>query len=287
MTQPPAAGPDFSSPGFVGCYRHPERMTGISCQRCHRPICGECMTPASVGFQCPHCASAGRSENRARSPRAAFGSVLRPGGGNATKVMMGLLALVWLLDLVTRGLVSGLFVMSNEAVYSGQFWRLVTASVTSGSIFGLLMNVLVLWIAGRAIESELGGTRFVVLFLAGGLGGATVMFVFAPFMGAGYGAPAAVLALLSANTIFKYSSREDVRADIGLFVVLILYSVLVGFSGFGWLMTIGGIVTGALVGFVLAYAPRRNRRLAQGVGLLAVVLLCFVGVAAKLLLVVG
>ena len=53
VTQPPAAGPDFSSPGFVGCYRHPERMTGISCQRCHRPICGECMNPASVGFQCP------------------------------------------------------------------------------------------------------------------------------------------------------------------------------------------------------------------------------------------
>jgi membrane associated rhomboid family serine protease len=106
-------------------------------------------------------------------------------------------------------------------------------------------------------------------------------------MGAGYGAPAAVLALLSANTIFKYKAREDVKADIGLFAVLILYSVLIGFSGFGWLMTVGGIVTGALVGFVLAYAPRRNRRLAQGVGLLSVVLLCLVGVATKLLLVVS
>ncbi len=197
---------------------------------------------------------------------------------------MGLLVVVWLLDLVTRGLLTGVLVMSNQAVYAGQFWRLLTASLTSASILGLLMNVLVLWIAGRAIESELGGARFVLLFLAGGLGGATLMFAFAPFTGAGYGAPAAVLALLSANTIFKYKAREDVRADIGLFVVLILYSVLVGFSSFGWLMTLGGILTGALVGFVLAYAPRRNRRLAQAVGLLAVVLLCLVGVAAKLVL---
>ena len=42
--------------------------------------------------------------------------MLRPGGGNATKVLMGVLAAVWVLDLVTRGLVDGLLVMSNEAV---------------------------------------------------------------------------------------------------------------------------------------------------------------------------
>ena len=40
----------------------------------------------------------------------------------------------------------------------------------------------------------------------------------------------AVLGLLAANAIFKYKAREDVRADIGLFVLLILYSVLVGFA---------------------------------------------------------
>ena len=70
--------------------------------------------------------------------------------------------------------------MSNEAIYVGQFWRLITASLTSGSILGVLMNLLVLWIAGRAIESELGAWRFVVLYLAAGLGGTTMLFVFGP-----------------------------------------------------------------------------------------------------------
>ena len=42
-------------------------------------------------------------------------------------------------------------------------------------------------------------------------------------------------------------------------MLLILYSILVGFRSFGWLMLIGGIVVGALVGVVLAYAPRQNR----------------------------
>jgi membrane associated rhomboid family serine protease len=283
VSQSPGAGPDFSPPGFAPCYRHPERMTGISCQRCHKPICGECMNPASVGFQCPSCVASGRGGSRA--PRTVFGAILKPGGGTATKVVMGVLAAEWLLSLLSGRLLDQLLVMSNEDVYLGQFWRLFTASLTSGTIFGLLMNVLVLWIAGRAIESELGAWRFVALYLAAGLGGATMLFVFGPPGAGGYGAAAAVIGLLAANAIFKYKMREDVRADIGLFVLLILYSILIGFRSFGWLMLVGGIVVGALVGLVLAYAPRRNRNTVQIVGLLGVITLCLVGVFAKLMVV--
>jgi membrane associated rhomboid family serine protease len=237
------------------------------------------MNPASVGFQCPRCVSSGRASVRA--PRTAFGAALRPGGGNVTKILMGVLAAVWLLNLVTRGLVDVLLVMSNEAVYVGELWRLVTAALTSGGLFGTLMNLLVLWLVGRAMESELGGWRTAMLFFSAGLGGATLMFVLGPIQAAGYGASAAVLGLLAANAIFKYKTREDVRADIGLFVLLIGYSVLVGFRSFGWLMLIGGILVGALVGAVLAYAPRRNRSVAQLAGMAAIVLLCLGAAVAK------
>jgi membrane associated rhomboid family serine protease len=283
VSQSPGAGPDFSPPGFAPCYRHPERMTGINCQRCHKPICGECMNPASVGFQCPSCVASGRAT--ARAPRTAFGAILKPGGGTATKVVMAVLAVEWLLALLSGRLLDQLLVMSNEAVYLGQFWRLFTSALTSGTILGLLMNLLVLWIAGRAIESELGAWRFVALYLAAGLGGATMLFVFGPSGSGGYGAAAAVIGLLAANAIFKYKMREDVRADIGLFILLILYSILIGFRSFGWLMLIGGIIVGALVGVVLAYAPRRNRNTVQVVGLLGVITLCLVGVFAKLMIV--
>jgi membrane associated rhomboid family serine protease len=282
VSQPPASGPGFTAPDFTACYRHPERMTGISCQRCKRPICGECMNPASVGFQCPRCVSTGRSN--VRQPRTAFGAVARPGSRNTTYVLMGVLAAVWLLDLVTRGLVDGLLIMSNEAVAAGQFWRLVTAALTSGGLLGTLMNLLVLWIAGRAMESELGRWRMLALYFAAGLGGTTLLFVFGPLSAFGYAASAAVIGMLAANSIFKYKQREDVRADIGLFVLLILYSVLVGFRGFGWLTLIGGLLIGALVGAVLAYAPRQNRGTVQVVGLLGVTLLCLAAVTAKLIL---
>lgn len=274
------AGPDFSPPGSDGCYRHPERSTGIRCQRCRRPICGECMQPASVGFQCPRCV--GRGQSGGRAPKRSFGRTFTSGGGTATKVVMGVLTAVYVLDLVSGRLLQSLTVMSNADVADGQFWRLVTGAFTSGSLLGLLMNLLVLWLAGRAIETEVGGWRFLALYLGAGLGGSTLFFVLGPFFGAALGASAAVVGLLAANAIGKHHGGEDIRGDVGLLVLLVLYAVLVGFDTFGWLTLIGGILVGALVGAVLAYAPRRNRATVQLVGLLGVVVLCGIAVVAKL-----
>ena len=275
MTASPS-GPDFAAPGFSTCYKHPDRETGIACQRCGRPICGECMNPASVGFQCPRCVGLGRSN--VREPRTRFGARLGAGGGSATKAVMVVLTAVYVLNFATRGLVQGYLLMLNPAVAGGELWRLVTSGLVSGSLLGLLMNLLVLYLAGRAIESEVGPARFVALFLTAALGGSTLFYLLAPAAGISIGGASAVVGLLAANAIGKRKSGEDVRGDLALFVVLVLYSLLVGFNSFGWLTMIGGIVVGALAGAVLAYAPRTNRNAIQVFGLLAVAGLCLVAV---------
>ena len=241
------------------------------------------MQPASVGFQCPRCVSEGRASVRA--PRIRYGARLGDGASTGTKVVMAGLALVAVLDLATGRLATSLLAMVNPAVAGGEFWRLLTSAFTSGGLLGLLMNLLVLWLAGRAVEAELGSARFVALYLASGLGGATLFFVLGPPGGASLGASAAVIGLLAANAVGKLKNNEDVRPDIGLFVLLLLYSVLVGFGSFGWLSLLGGIVVGALAGAVLAYAPRRNRGAVQTVGLLAILVVCLLAVVARILLV--
>jgi membrane associated rhomboid family serine protease len=197
---------------------------------------------------------------------------------------MGVLGVVYLLDLVSGGFATALLAMSNAAVAEGQFWRLLTSAFTSGSLFGVLTNLLVLWLAGRAIEAELGGWRFAALYAGAGLGGATLFFAFGPPGGAALGASSAVIGLLAANAIGKLKNQEDIRPDLGLFVLLLLYSLLVGFRSGGWLTLVGGIAVGALVGWVLAYAPRRNRGTVQVVGLLGILVLCLLGVLARLTL---
>jgi membrane associated rhomboid family serine protease len=276
------SGPEFEAPGFTACYRHPDRQTGIRCQRCRKPICGECMRPASVGFQCPQCVSAGRSS--ARPTKTLFGAALKPGGGTATKVLMGVLGAVYVLDLISRGLLSLLLVMSNQAVAAGQFWRLVTASLTGGTLLGVLLNLLVLWLVGRAIESEAGGWRFVCLYLTAGLGGATLCFVLGPPGLVAVGSAWGIIGLLAANAIGKLKTHEDIRGDISLLVLIILYSLLIGFNSFGWLGMIGGALVGGLSGAILAYAPRQSRTAFQVFGLLAVVLVCLVAVVSKIAL---
>ncbi len=238
------------------------------------------MNSASVGFQCPKCISSGRATSRA--PRTKFGAVLQPGGGTATKLVMGVLAAVYVLDLVSRGSLLGLLVMSNQAMYAGQFWRLLTYGFTSIGLLGLLMNLLVLWLVGRAMESELGSWRFLALYVASGLGGATLFFVFGPFGLGSVGASAAIVGLLGANAIGKSKGKEDIRGDISLLVLLVLYSVLVGFSSFGWIGLIGGIAVGSLVGAILAYAPREHRSAIQVFGLVAVVGVCLAVVVVRI-----
>ena len=241
------------------------------------------MRPASVGFHCPKCVSGGRAG--VRTPRTMFGATIKPGGGTATKVLMGLLGAVWVVDLLLPGAPAlQTLVMSNPAIYYGEFWRLVTGSLTSGTLLGVAMNLLVLWLAGRALESELGAWRFVVLYLVAGLGGATLYFCLGPSDGAALGAYSAAVGLLAANAVGKHKQREDIRPDLGLLLLLLLFNILVSFSQLGWLMLVGGVVVGALVGAILAYAPRQHRNLSQIGGLSGLVLLCLDAVAFKLTL---
>ena len=78
--QAPAADPAV-------CYRHPDREAHIRCTRCERPICPDCMIPASVGFQCPECVREGNKD--VRRARTVFGGRVTDDPGWVSKVLIG------------------------------------------------------------------------------------------------------------------------------------------------------------------------------------------------------
>jgi membrane associated rhomboid family serine protease len=278
--------PDFEAPSFQGCYRHPDRFTGIRCQRCGKPICGECMNPASVGFQCPDCIRLG--QRSVRSPRTSFGAALTVHGGLVTKILVGLVIAIYVLDLISQGMLSNVLAMSNLLVLDGQYWRLITYGFTSRGLLNTAFIALILWFVGRPLEEMLGGWRFGLLYVLSGFGGATLLYVVgSPELAAIGGASAAVIGLLAVNGVIKRRRGEDIRPDIGLLAILVLLNFVVGFGGLGWVAQIGGIVVGGLSGIALVYPSRTRRPQLQVIGLLVVVAACLAAVAVKTMISYG
>src|ERR1700685_3079296 len=70
MTTPDQATPDGQQTPPT-CYRHPDRETWVSCVRCGRHACPDCLRSAAVGQQCVACVHARRG--RVRRPTTDFG----------------------------------------------------------------------------------------------------------------------------------------------------------------------------------------------------------------------
>jgi membrane associated rhomboid family serine protease len=278
--------PDFQAPSAEVCYRHPDRPTGIRCQRCGKPICGECMNPASVGFQCPNCVRSGQAT--VRSPRTIFGGALSTRGGIATKVLIGVIIGMYVLDLISRGLLGGLLGMSNFAVLQGEVWRLVSYGFTSSGLFNTAFTALILWFVGRPLEDQFGALRFVLLYTLAGFGGATALYVVgAPGAGGVGGATSAVIGLLAVHTVIKLRAHEDIRPDLGLLAILVLLNLVLGWGSFGWVSIVGGIVVGGLTGAALVYPGRARRTQMQILGVLAVIVVCIAAIVIKTLVSYG
>jgi len=92
MTQPPAA---------ESCYRHPDRPTLIRCQRCRRPVCPDCMVPASVGVQCVDCVREGARVTRA--DEGPFGGRRSADPRITSLVLIGMNVAVFVAVLLTGG----------------------------------------------------------------------------------------------------------------------------------------------------------------------------------------
>ncbi|MFN8016502.1 MAG: rhomboid family intramembrane serine protease [Acidimicrobiales bacterium] len=275
------AGGSFASgaPGPSGapmpsCYRHPDRPAGVVCQRCDRPICPQCMHQASVGFHCPECTKAG-AQKVYRGPGA---FVVKP---IVTYVLMGINVGVFLLGLLLvssaerQAYLTGDHVTSFQLDYAaiakiygtngfqfpggvadGEWYRIVTSGFVHFGILHLLLNMWGLWILGRAVEQAEGRWRMGLIYgvslLAGSLGG--LMVSPGDF---GAGASGAIFGLMGALALIFRSRGIPLRNSPVLTVILVNLFFTFTWSGISRGAHIGGLIGGALAGWILCdLAPR-------------------------------
>lgn len=267
------------------CYRHPDRQSFVLCQRCLRTICGECQTPAPVGVVCPECL---KQQARAASPaqrkaerRWSRGPVAvsstRP---TATYAIIAITVLTFVVTLIPG---AGSTVQSLLAFYPpllypdvmGVFqpWRLLSVSLVHSGILHLGLNMLALFMVGRALEPMLGRSRFIALYLLCTLGG-SVAVTYLAFSQPVVGASGAVFGLFGA---FMVIARR-LGADVTQIAVILGINLVLGFIpsfNISWQAHVGGLVTGLAVGYIFTRTRNLRQRSIQ-TGLLALVAVIFV-----------
>ncbi|UKA62888.1 rhomboid family intramembrane serine protease [Arthrobacter sp. FW306-04-A] len=269
----PAAEPSADIPV---CPRHPDRPSYVRCQRCGRPACPECQRAAAVGFQCIDCVN----EIKRSTPavRSAYGGAISTGRPLATYVIIGLCALVYVLQWLIPGNVVEDQLAFASVYATPQFgafepWRMLTSAFvhSQGFVLHIVLNMYMLWIFGQVLEPVLGRIRFLAVYLLSAVGGSVGFLLLTPMLPPTgvEGASGAIFGLFGALMVVQSRRGGDTRQ----LWILIAINGAIGFlvPGIAWQAHLGGLVTGALSAAVIAFAPRGPRQgLLQAAGMAVV-----------------
>jgi membrane associated rhomboid family serine protease len=280
----------LSEPAVAYCYRHPHRETLIRCTRCERPICPDCMRPASVGFHCPD--DVDRAVRSTRPVRTAVGAKLlsSPPYVTIALIVANVAIYVWTGTHSILGIndphQAALFQhwqLEPAYVHDGDYYKLLTAAFLHVNLLHIGTNMLSLAIIGPPIEMLLGRWRFAVLYLLGALGGSAAIYAFSSdTYGTTVGASGAIFALFGAAVPLVRKLSLDPQWLIGI----VAFNFVVTFSvpDISKLGHLGGFVAGLLAGVAIGGLPRVKQRIAprlQVAGLAGVALAIFLVVILR------
>jgi rhomboid protease GluP len=151
--------------------------------------------------------------------------------------LAAVLVLVFLVQVSADGLDSveaivAMGALDADAIYAGQYWRLVSAIFLHGGVDHLLSNTVALFILGMVCEHAYGRAQFIVLYLVAGVAGSILSLL----SGAGpsVGASGAIFGLAGAAIVLFRRHRDrllmrDRRIGVVL-LVWVIYSIAAGIA---------------------------------------------------------
>ena len=288
----PSNPPDASQAGtgVPTCYRHPGRETYVSCSRCGRPACPDCLRSAAVGQHCVECVREG--SRTVRRPAGNFGGRL-VSGAYVTWTLVALNVICYVAELIDQttivndGALVGHFQTgpaSFVGVADGQWYRLLTNAFLHeppGDGIGILHILFNMWAligVGPSLERSLGRVRFLTVYLVSALGGSVLYYLLAAPYASALGASGAIFGLFGAYFVVARKLRVDARGVIALIVINLAISFT---GGIAWQAHVGGLIAGSLLTAAFVWAPRPNRALIQAAATVGMLVILIVGVVIR------
>lgn len=187
--------------------------------------------------------------NKNRQESMETDHILEPKTPIITYILMGLMTLLFGLDVYFKFSLSNRFCLYGDYIRNGEYWRLITGMFFHSGFIHLLCNLYALWIIGRQIESYYGRIKYLIIYLISSLCGA-LLFIAMSDLGYSIGASASIFGLMGSMIYFGYNYRiyfSSVLMKQLIYVVAInlLFSILV--SSIDIWGYIGGLIGGILV----------------------------------------
>ena len=175
-----------------------------------------------------------------------------------TYTLVGITIVVFLLQSASKFLFSGadypayIGMKINDAILAGQLWRLITPVLLHGSLMHIGFNMYALFAIGAGMESRMGHTRFLLLYLVSGFAGNVFSFFFTDANS--LGASTAIFGLLAAEGVFLYLNKKlfGKRAQRALSNIVMVAAVNL-FIGMSPGIDNWGHIGGLLGGLVFAW----------------------------------
>jgi membrane associated rhomboid family serine protease len=292
MTTPDQGTPAGQEPPPT-CYRHPDRETWVSCVRCGRHACPDCLRQAAVGQQCVECVHG--ADRTTRRPMTVFGG--RPArSATVTWTLIVVNVLLFLVELAKPSIANdwGLLGYANytsggpmQGIASGQWYRLLTSAFLPPAtglgglgFLDILFNLWALYVVGPSLEQLLGRGRFLTVYLLSALGGGVAFFLIGPPNEFALGASGAIFGLFGAWFVVSRRLQLDSRGILVLIGINLAFSFIYR-STIAWQDHVGGLIVGALITAAFAYAPRKNRVVYQAAAAIAMLVILVVIVVLR------
>jgi membrane associated rhomboid family serine protease len=154
----------------------------------------------------------------------------------------------------------------NPLVTQGQYYRIFTAMFLHEDIFHIFINMLSLFMVGRAVEIFYGKGRYLLIYLLSGIAGGIAFYFLSPVQAA-VGASAAIFGVFGALGVFYVMNRRMLGTGGQGFIMqwgfILLLNLVLGFtpnSGIAIWGHVGGLIVGMIVAYLIMPRDRRSRR---------------------------